>query len=200
MSTRVHIYTYTSGLIYTFTYIHVFTSIWIHVYKKPPPNHKTWWWPKQYKTISIDVGIAYVEAGVRNSCSRYDHWPVRVRKTIFKCCLICRGNQRIMDFQILYDQTAIDYQLCIYYWIQCSIWSVKAIEDTLITFASCVSELNRTGYCSLRCKTISLHWKVHVVLYIINGWTFYVIWLRLYFQFRLKTFSVIQNVVFTTRS
>lgn len=27
MSTRVHIYTYTSGLIYTFTYIHVFTSI-----------------------------------------------------------------------------------------------------------------------------------------------------------------------------
>ena len=157
MSTRVHIYTYTSGLIYTFTYIHVFTSIWIHVYKKPPPSHKTWWWPKQYKTISIDVGIAYVEAGVRNSCSRYDHWPVRVRKTIFKCCLICRGNQRIMDFQILYDQTAIDYQLCSYYGIQCSIWSVKAIEDTSITFASCVSERNRTRYYSLRCKTISLH-------------------------------------------
>jgi len=48
MSTRLHIYTYTSGLIYMFTYNHVFTSIWIHVYKKPPPNHKTWWWAQSY--------------------------------------------------------------------------------------------------------------------------------------------------------
>lgn len=28
---------------------------------------------KSYKTIPIDVGIAYAEAGVRNPCSHYDH-------------------------------------------------------------------------------------------------------------------------------
>lgn len=28
---------------------------------------------KLYNTISIDVGIAYVEAGIRNLCSRNDH-------------------------------------------------------------------------------------------------------------------------------
>ena len=28
---------------------------------------------KLYKTISIDVGVIYVEIGVRNLCSRNDH-------------------------------------------------------------------------------------------------------------------------------
>ena len=154
---------------------------------------------QSYKTISVDVGVIYVEIGVRNLCSRNNHWPVRVRETVFKCCLVRRGNQRIMLLQVFYDQTAVEDQLRVYHRIQCSIWSRKTIENALITVAGFVSELNWTGYCRLRYKTISFHWKVHVVLDLVNGCTFNVIRLRPYFQLWLKLFNIFQNVVFTTR-
>ena len=66
---------------------------------------------QSYKVISFDVGVAYVETGVGNLCSR----PARVRETVFKCYLIRRDNQRIMLPQIFYDHTDVSNQLCVYY-------------------------------------------------------------------------------------
>ena len=60
MSTRLHVYTYTSGLIYMYTKSH-------HQIIRLDDGSKL------YKTISIDVGVIYVEIGVRKLCSRNDH-------------------------------------------------------------------------------------------------------------------------------
>lgn len=60
MSTRLHVYTYTSGREYMYTKSH-------HQIIRLDDGSKL------YKTISIDVGVIYVEIGVRNLCSRNDH-------------------------------------------------------------------------------------------------------------------------------
>ncbi len=70
-----HVYMYTPIQVdlYTCLHIAIYSRLYEYIYTK---SHHQIIRPDDGQsniTISIDVGIAYVEAGVRNSCSRYDH-------------------------------------------------------------------------------------------------------------------------------
>lgn len=71
-----HVYMYTPIQVDLYTCIHIamYSRLYEYVYTKSHqqilrPNDGS----KLYKTISIDVGVIYVEIGVRNLCSRNDH-------------------------------------------------------------------------------------------------------------------------------
>lgn len=76
MYTCPHVYMYTPIQVDLYTCLHIvmYSRLYEYMYTK---SHHQIIRPddgsKLYNTISIGVGIAYVEAGIRNLCSRNDH-------------------------------------------------------------------------------------------------------------------------------
>lgn len=71
-----HVYMYTPIQVDLYTCLHITMYSRPYEYMYTKSHHQIIRLDdgsKLYKTISIDVGVIYVEIGVRNLCSRNDH-------------------------------------------------------------------------------------------------------------------------------